>query len=153
MIEIIVCLAVLGLFIREPGCGLALVCVIALVGVGIWHFAVKLPREQQERRDAAVTVSVRYDTVACNDRKREFPLRVEIANRADLAVQSVRWTFHVTEPGHSTNLAIGFEHGKSDLVLRPGQETWGCWALPEGVAGRRDAARLVYEVGYREVAF
>lgn len=150
MIGIIVFIALVVVFLHEPGCALALV---ALVAVGIWYFAIKAPQDERERREAAVTVSVRYDTVLCSDKNRRYPLWVQVRNGSDQTVRKVEWWTKVTESGHSTDLATGNRQGDTDVILQPGQQTSGCWALPEGVAVRQDAARLVYEVGWKGVGF
>jgi hypothetical protein len=153
VIWVIVLVATVVFFLHEPGCALALVGLVALVAVGIWYFAIKAPQDEHARREAAVTVSVRYDTLLCGDKKRRNSLLVLVRNGSDQTVRKVEWWTKVTESGHSTDLATGNRQGETDVILLPGQQTSWCWALPEGVEGRRDAARLVYEVGWKEVGF
>jgi hypothetical protein len=153
MIGIIVFIAFVVLFFHEPGCALALVGLVALVAVGIWYFAIKAPQDALTRRETAVTVSVRYDTLLCGDKKRRDPLLVVVRNGSDQTVRKVEWWTKVTESGHSTDLATGNSQGETDVILQPGQETSGCWALPEGVEDRSDASGLVYDISGKAVMF
>lgn len=120
MIGIIVFIAFVVLFHNEPGCALALV---GLVAAGIWNFAIKAPQDVITWREAAVTVSVRYDTLLCGDKKRRYPLWVQVRNGSDQTVRKVEWWTKVTDSGHSTDLAAGNRQGETDVILQPGQET------------------------------
>ena len=148
MIWAIVLLALLALFIREPGCGLIVLVLFALVCAGVWYFAFKVPADQRERQEALdsvavaqVRLGVRYDRDSCPD--KGYPLRVEVRNGSDRSLGSVHWTMEATEPGHSTDLGESSDFSM-DVILTPGTRWIACYGLPGPVARRRDAGRLLY---------
>ena len=159
LIEAIVLIALVVLFLKEPGCGFAVLGALVLVGVCIWYFAIQIPadkRLEQERLDdqarAAVVVWVRYDRDSCPD--REYPLWTRVRNGPDRTLESVDWKVTITEPGHSSDLLDGEGRYKSDRILKPGWVCTDCFGLPSQVRKRRDAGRLVYSaeagvVGWR----
>jgi hypothetical protein len=158
VIEAIVVVGLLILFIKEPGCGLALLGLGLVAGALVWYFAFKAPadrRDQEaavERAEAAlVRLSVRYDRDSCP--VKGYPLRVRIANGSHRTLESVHWTVKVTERGHSTDLGESSDYS-SDLILAPGTGWNACYELPAPVQRRKDAKGLRYEasmggVGWR----
>ncbi len=123
--------------------------VIVLCSIGISVLTLYRHYET-EYLPGRVEMAVRYDPVTCSD---AFPLRVSIDNKSGRRVKEVKWSIAVLKPGYLINIAkvgAGSDY-QWDAIIKPGETTWTCSALPALLEPVDNRSQLTYKIGHKEV--
>ncbi len=97
-----------------------------------------------------VEMAVRYDPATCSD---AFPLRISIDNKSGRRVKEVKWSIAVLKPGYLINIAkvgAGSDYQR-DAIIKPGETTWTCSALPILQEPVENPSHLTYKISYKKV--
>jgi hypothetical protein len=122
------------------GCGAVIIGGIILLYVYLDY----LPRQERERLESQVDVTIKYDTQACNE---QFPLQITISNRSGKTVERVDLIVNVYRPGYSTDISGYDDSYKLDKILAPGESYFSCRRLPPTLEYPRDlAGQLEYKL-------
>jgi hypothetical protein len=123
--------------------------VIILCSIGIGVFTLYRHYET-EYLPGRVEMAVGYDPATCSD---AFPLRISIDNKGGKRVNEVKWSIAVLKPGYLVNIA---KHGAGndyqwDAIIKPGETTWTCSALPILLEPVNDRSQLTDKIGNKKV--
>ena len=123
------------------------VIILCIIGIGV----LTLYRHYEtEYLPGRVELVVRYDPATCSD---AFPLRISIDNKSGRRVKEVKWSIAVLKPGYLVNIAkrgAGNDY-QWDAIIKPGETTWTCLALPILQEPVNDRSQLTYKIGHKKV--
>lgn len=80
-----------------------------------------------EQKRGEVEINVKYEPLECSF---SHPLRVQVTNNTRDEVSKARFHVGIRIPGHSTDVSNILSEYTEDTILKAGQSTATCWAIP-----------------------
>ncbi|VAW87622.1 hypothetical protein MNBD_GAMMA16-1446 [hydrothermal vent metagenome] len=149
-VALLISLILLYLFRKQVSVIVGIVALMAAVVVVYIYNEDKI----HERERASITVSVKYDDIACSP---DTPLHVVVKNTSQRIAQDVKWNIEVFRFGYSSNVVKGAAGGdpwstpyRIDTPLKVIEQTIICYSVPV-LTGKYEPSQLLYRIANKKV--
>lgn len=142
MIWIAAAIIILFLLIKFPRntvfTGLGIIALIVLI---VTWVSVKSCMDKSE--EDKVTIQISFAPASCGE---GYPLNIGFINGSSKTVNEINWSIEGYLPGYSEN-ALEYSSEKSDKILKPGEQFFLCYKVPNIKRLGVTPSQLTYKPG------